>query len=263
MTRARSLKKIIRARASKTGESYTTARRHVLAARTVTPPKAPAATAPPPAQTYQTPRGPALSERRESKGAVSDEKIKQRTGHGLDHWFAVLDRFDALTKGHTAAADHLYAQHGVPGWHAQGITVAYERARGRRAVNQRSDGYYYVSVSKVLPVGVRELVKIISDKRRRTGWIEEVDRDLAAALVASLAGPEGKPFVIKDNGDNGAARHRYKAGRTLVELLLEGRPGGKTSMVAVSSKLADAAAVDRHRSAWRGFFDRLHRHLME
>jgi hypothetical protein len=240
MTRARSLKKIIRARASKTGESYTTARRHVLAARTITPVKPP--------------------ERRETKGAVSDQKIRERTGHGLDHWFGVLDRFDALTKGHTAAADHLYSQHGVPGWHAQGITVAYERARGRRAVNQRSDGYYYVSVSKVLPVGLRDLVKILSNKRRRTGWIEEVDRDLAAAFAASLTGPEGKPFVIKDNG---TARHRYKDGRTLVELHLEGRPGGKTSMVAVSSKLADAAAVDRHRSAWRGFFGRLNGHLTE
>ena len=248
MTRARSLKKTIRARASKTGESYTTARRHVLAARSATPARAPAATLPPPpAQSRHTP-----------KGSVSEERIKQLTGHGLDHWFAVLDRFDALTKGHTATADHLYSQHGVPGWHAQGITVAYERARGRRAVNQRSDGYYYVSVSKVLPVSVRELVKIISNKRQRTGWIEEVDRDLAAALAASLAGPEGKPFVIKDNG---TARHRYKEGRALVELHLEGRPGGKTSMVAVSSKLADAGAVDRHRSAWRGFFARLHGHL--
>jgi hypothetical protein len=251
MTRARSLKKIIRARASKTGESYTTARRHVLATRTVTPVKPPE---------RRESQGPALSERGESKGAVSDEKIRQRTGHGLDHWFAVLDQFDALTKGHTAAADHLYAQHGVPGWHAQGITVAYERARGRRTLNQRSDGYYYVSVSKVLPIGVRELVKIISNKRQRTGWIEEVDRDLAAALGASLTGPGGKPFVIKANG---AGRHRYRDGRTLVELYLDARPGGKTSMVAVSSKLADAAAVDRQRSTWRGFFDRLNRHLTE
>jgi hypothetical protein len=34
-------------------------------------------------------------------------------------------------------------------------------------------------------------------------------------------------------------------------------------MVAVSSKLADKAAVDRHRSAWRGFFSRLNGHLTE
>ena len=72
MTRARSLKKIIRTRAAKTGESYTTARRHVLAARGAsvasrTPPAAP---------------------KEKAKGAVSDERIRELTGHGLEHWFA-------------------------------------------------------------------------------------------------------------------------------------------------------------------------------
>ncbi|HEX7779978.1 MAG TPA: hypothetical protein VF424_12085 [Vicinamibacterales bacterium] len=65
---------------------------------------------------------------------------RAKTGRGLDHWFEVLDRFGAVEKGHTAAARHLYDAHGVDGWYAQGITVAYERARGVRGVNQRRDG---------------------------------------------------------------------------------------------------------------------------
>ena len=65
-----------------------------------------------------------------TRGSVTDEKAREKTGHGLDHWFAVLDRFGGVEKGHSASARHLHDDHGVPGWYAQGITVAYERARG-------------------------------------------------------------------------------------------------------------------------------------
>ena len=84
MTRARALKQVIRARVAKTGERYTTARRHVLntvatAARPAAPPRQ--APAPPPPVT---------------KGSVSDTTARAKTGHGLDHWFSVLDRFDGF-----------------------------------------------------------------------------------------------------------------------------------------------------------------------
>ena len=106
MTRARALKQVIRARAAKTGERYTTARRHVLKdlqgraapstrPRSTTPPRAAAAGS--------------------SKGSVSDAKSLEKTGHGLDHWFEVLDRFGAVEKGHTAAARHLYEAHHIDG----------------------------------------------------------------------------------------------------------------------------------------------------
>ena len=251
MTRARSLKKIIRTRAAKTGESYTSARRHVLAARaasasgkpSVRPPDKPTA---------------AAAKTAKSKGAVSDERIRELTGHGLDHWFAVLDAFGAKTKGHTAAADHLYSAHGVPGWHAQGVTVAYERARGLRAVNQRCDGNYQVTVSKVVPVTVRELVGAITDRRRRTQWLREADPALVEALSTALDGPGNKPFTIKDNNN---ARFRYRQNGGVVELRLTGRPGRKTSIVADSSKLAAASDVDARRTAWRTVLEQLHRYL--
>jgi hypothetical protein len=115
MTRERALKKIIRARAAKTGERYTTARRHVLATMAVSK------------------KEPIPRERR---SPVSDSRIVEKTGHGLDYWFVVLDRFGGPGKGHTALARHLYDEHQVPGWHAQGITTAYERARGVRVVNR-------------------------------------------------------------------------------------------------------------------------------
>ena len=98
-----------------------------------------------------------------AKGSVSDATSRAKTGHGLDHWFAVLDAFGAVERGHTAAARHFYDTHGVPGWHAQGITVAYERARGVRAVNQRRGGDYEMSVTKVVAAGSREVVAAFMD----------------------------------------------------------------------------------------------------
>src|SRR3954470_3986785 len=129
MTRARALKQIIRARAVKTGERYTSARRHVLNELRLQPP-APAVTKP------AADRAPVATPR----GQVSDATARAKTGLGLDHWFAVLDEFGGVCRGHTALAKHLFADHGVPRWYCQGITVAYERARGARAVNQRRDG---------------------------------------------------------------------------------------------------------------------------
>jgi hypothetical protein len=234
MTRARALKQVIRARAAKTGERYTTARRHVLnslqkpepALRAVAPakPKAKTATSP-----------------------ISDAKIAQRTGHGLDHWFAVLDTFDAMKKGHTAAARHLYEGHGVDGWYAQGITVAYERARGVRAANQRCDGEFEVSVSKVIASDVRSVVAVLTGARQRAR-LKTSDDGWKRALAAALDAPASKGFVIRPDG---LGRFRYKWGDTTVQFYLVPKPGPKVSVVVTNAKLASGEMVEERRAFWR------------
>src|SRR4029079_16856376 len=104
-----------------------------------------AAAAPPPAPTV--------------KGGLSDAKGREKTGHGLVHWFDVLDRFGGVERGHTALARHLTRDHGVPGWHAQGSTRGAERARGARAAEQRRGGEFEVSVSKVIAAPVPDVVR--------------------------------------------------------------------------------------------------------
>jgi hypothetical protein len=224
MTRARALKTIIRARAAKTGERYTTARRHVL--NELRP---------------QTP-SPVVA-----KVSVSDAKFREKTGHGLDHWFDVLDQFGGVAKGHTALARHLYESHGVPGWHSQGITVAYERARGARAANQRCDGAYEVSVSKVVNAKAIDVVKALKDKRVRGRWMMDLDPALVKALSAGLDGPGAKGIVVRPDG---LARFRYKWGDTIVQFYFVPK-GDKVSVVATNSKLADAAMVEARRGLWR------------
>jgi hypothetical protein len=239
MTRARALKSVIRARAAKTGERYTTARRHVLEALQ---PKSRVSA--PPQPSSSAPRAGATS----TKGGLSDAKSREKTGHGLDHWFGVLDAFGAVAKGHTASARQLYEEHGVDGWYAQGITVAYERARGVRGMNQRCDGDYEVSVSKVITATTRQLVKAFSDARERKSWTDGLDATLVSSLSAALPVRAAKGFVVRPDGQ---ARFRFKWNDTTVQLNVYPKPGGKVSLVATNLKLSSAAMVEERRAILR------------
>ena len=189
-----------------------------------------------------------------AKGSVSDAKSREKTGHGLDHWFAVLDRFGAVERGHSASARHLFDAHNVDGWYAQGITVAYERARGVRAVNQRGDGEFEVSVSKVITADTATLIKAFTDPRRRRQWIGGADRALAKALSTAVADKASKGFVVRPDGQ---ARFRYKWDGTTVQFYLLPKAGEKVSLVVQHTKLAGARAVDERRAQWKEAFGAL------
>lgn len=187
---------------------------------------------------------------------MSDATSRAKTGHGLDHWFEVLDRFGGVAKGHTALARHLFDEHGVPGWHSQGITVAYERARGARAVNQRCDGEYEVSASKVVAAKTVDVIKALTDRRVRGRWMKGVDGSLGKALAAAVDNPASKGIVVRADGQG---RFRYKWGDTTVQLYFYPKAGGKTSLVATNSKLTDGSMVEERRALWRKALDGLAR----
>jgi len=248
MTRARALKQIIRTRAAKTGERYTTARRHVLKDLSRSA-KAPAVAAAEPAARPEAARAsqgrqPAAS----TKGSVSDATARARTGHALDHWFAVLDRFGGVEKGHTASARHLVEAHAVPGWHAQGITVAYERARGLRTLHQRMSGDFELSVTKTVNGDTRAVVRAFTERKRRARWLAKATPALAASLATALDAPSSKGFAIRGDGQG---RFRYKWGSTTVQFYLLPKGDGRTSVVVTHLKLESASALEERRAQWR------------
>jgi hypothetical protein len=238
MTRARALKQVIRARIAKTGERYTTARRQVL--KDLDQPTAPIALVPKAASKSVTPVS--------TKGGLSDAKSIEKTGHGLAHWFEVLDKFGAVEEGHTKAADHLYSKHGVPGWYAQGITVAYERAHGVRGMNQRCDGAFEVSVSKMIAATPAKLIATIKNAKK---WSGDVDTSLVKSLVAALADKKSKGFVIRPDGQ---ARFRYKWASATVQFNMYPKGPSKTSFVVSHMNLASADAVETNRAKWKAAF---------
>lgn len=255
MTRERTLKTTIRARMAKTGERYTAARRHVLAASTPgeTAARAAAAAGPPRPSARPTAVFPGPM-----PGSAANTRLIGRTGHDFVHWFGVLEEFGARAKGHTAAARHLHQDHGVPGWHAQEITVAWERATGQRAVNQRMSGAYEVSVSKVLPVDAVTAAGVLAATTSRTAWTKAVEPALVRALLGGLRG-NGATGVT--DGSKGLKRCRFTWDGSRVELQLVPRPDGRAAAIAVHTKLPDAAAVETHRAHWRAALTALAAHL--
>jgi hypothetical protein len=232
MTQARKLKKRIRARARKTGERYSVARRQLLKQK-------------PPA-----PEIPASLRER-------DAGLAAKTGHGFAHWFAVLDAFGAVAKGHPASARHLVEKHGVDGWYAQEITVSYERARGLRAPNQRLSGEYEVSVSKVLPASLAEVLAAVRNPRRRAVWAEGMDGDLRLGLEAGLLGPKG----LRERPQGGARmRFRTPAGVS-VALYVDPKAKDRSSFVAQNMKLRKPEDIERYRAAWRSALESFGRYL--
>lgn len=98
---------------------------------------------------------------------VTDVKLRSATGKTRGEWFALLDAENAATWTHADIADWLHREHGVAGWWAQGITVAYEQARGIRLPGQQSDGSFAAGASKTvdeeLPTALDSVITLVSD----------------------------------------------------------------------------------------------------
>jgi hypothetical protein len=240
MTRSRTTKSTIRARMAKTGERYTAARRHVFAA---TAPATPLST-----PSVVEPRVTRTPVTVEARGVVSEAKVIERTGHSLAHWYGVLDRFGAMEKGHTAAARHLRVDHGLDGWYSQGVTVAYERACGLRAVNQRIGGGYEVSVSKMLDLEIVQVRALFEAIRVNAGWTRGLEPTVVRALVRGIRGAGATGFVPRSR----ASFHcRLRWDGVPVEIMLSPRPSNRTQLILVSTKLPSREALDAHRATWR------------
>src|ERR1700749_1501033 len=98
------------------------------------------------------------------KPTMTAAAIKAKTGKDWDGWVAPLDKEGAAKKDHKAIAALISGKMGAGDWYGQMIAVSYERARGIRAMNQKCDGEFSVSVSKVLPVPLPRLFKTVTAK---------------------------------------------------------------------------------------------------
>jgi hypothetical protein len=221
MTRQKSFKGRIRARMDKTSESYATARRQLLA-------KADPET---PSDPETRPAGPADAPK--ARRPYSDEVIRRNTGRTWDEWFALLDAWGGAERPHPEIARWLVEEHGVGGWWAQGVTVAYEQARGLREPGQRRGGLYEVNASKTVAVPVERLYEAFADPTLRGRWLP------GGALEVRTARP-GKS--IRANWEDGSTR-------LLVAFTARGEA---ESQVAVThERVPDSATADKLKAFWR------------
>lgn len=189
MTAQKSFKRKVRARMAKTGESYTAARRQLIAAGERTE-AAPAAYEPP----------------------VSDDAARNATGRSWDEWFAILDSWGAVTRSHRDIARWLQDEHRVVGWWAQSVTVAYEQARGLRAPGQRPNGWS-VTASKTVGVPVERLFEAFVDESIREEWLPGAEMSVRTATAPKSARfdwEDGSTRIVAGFTDKGPEKSQVR-----------------------------------------------------
>jgi hypothetical protein len=145
MPKHKDLKRLVRSRMKKTGESYTAARLQVVRRKETVPDYAEVA-------------------------GMSDASVSRRTGRPWQDWLTLLDAAGAAGKPHREIVA-LVSTQGVGDWWAQMVTVGYERIRGLRDRGQRRGGGYEATKSRTFPVPVETLFEAFADARRRRRWL--------------------------------------------------------------------------------------------
>jgi uncharacterized protein YndB with AHSA1/START domain len=192
-------KQRVRARMTKTGESYTTARQQLLrkavGPQAIEPEGTTEVSTPEQAAASAVVTEPIPPDAR----LVADASMLRATGKGHAEWFGLLDAWGGTEHNHTEIARWLSETHGVPGWWTQNITVAYERARGLRARHQMRDGFS-ISVTRTVSAAPERALEAFTDAAVRARWLPQApmtQRPTRAKLAARFdwADPPSRVIV--------------------------------------------------------------------
>lgn len=219
MPTQKDLKRLVRRRMQKTGESYTAARAHFLHQPKSSPAPAPA-----------TPAAPAPADYARIAG-MSDAALKAKTGCTWERWVWALDRARAYEWPHRDIARHVKEKYKVGDWWCQTVTVGYERIKGLRVVGQRRDGRFEVGRSKTVALPLSRLYRAFSQKRLRERWLPGVDLTIRSAT---------REKYMRLNWPDG----------TSVELVFAGKGRGKSQVQVQHNRLPDQAAAKRAKEFW-------------
>lgn len=234
MTTNKDLKRLVRARMQKTGESYTTARTQILrkprrTRRSAIPREAVLPPVPETARLINIP-GPSATTDLGKIAGMTDAKIQPKTSHSWEEWVHLLDGDGAAEMSHPEIAKLVSDKYGVPAWWTQAVTVGYERIKGLRARGQRRDGTYEASKSKTFNVSVAELFDAWADPAVRRRWLDAADVQVKTAT---------RPRSMRLRWNDGS----------VIALWFTAK--GKKSVVSVQhTRLRDRATAGRLKEFW-------------
>jgi hypothetical protein len=177
------------------------------------------------------------------KPIMTDAAIKDRTGKGWDQWYAALDKAGAAKLDHKGITAILTDKMKVGPWWGQMIAVSYERARGIRAMNQKCDGEFSVSVSKTVPVDLAALYEATASDALRTKWF-----------------PKGA-FKVSSQTKDKYYRGTWGKNGARLEINFYAKGEGKAQINVQVNKLAGSEAVETERAAWKNATEKLVRIL--
>ena len=232
MPREKDLKRLVRTRMQKTGESYTTARSQVTAR---TPRKSRASSTAAPSMDAAQPiaEAPATDIRPDYAkiAGMSDDALKAKTGCDWERWVYSLDQHYAHEMSHREIADLVNQKFGIDGWWSQCVTVGYERIKGLRERGQRRGGAYEASKSKTFNVPVDQLYDAWAQKRTRKRWLADANPKVRAGT---------RPRTLRLGMEDG----------TIVALWFTAKGDTKSSVSVQHLKLPDRATADRSKREW-------------
>jgi len=217
MPQDKDLKRLVRARMTKTGEAYTAARVQVL--RKSAAPKAPA------------PDYAALA-------GMADAAVQEKTGRTWEQWVRTLDKHEAERMSHRDIAVLVSQTYKVQEWWSQTVTVGYERIKGLRARGQRRDGTYEASKSRTYDVPVGELFDAWADAAMRRRWLDTMGVKVRSAT---------KPKAMRIGWPDGTV--------VIVGFLPKG--DAKSSVAIAHTKLPDRETANQLKVYWGERFDAL------
>ena len=228
MTRNKDLKRLVRTRMKKTGETYTTARAQITRKSAAT-----AKTAAPSASTT-TPDPKEYG----ALAGMSDAVIKKNTGCNWARWVKSLDYHGARQMSHGEIAKLVSEKYKVPSWWTQAVTVGYERIRGLRARGQRRDGTFEATKSRTFNVPVATLFDAWKDPSVRKRWLDEANVKIRTATA---------PKSIRLGWSDG----------TIIAVGFTPKGRSKSSVAIQHPKLPDRETADRLKQYWTERFDAL------
>jgi hypothetical protein len=233
MPRDKDLKRLVRARMTKTGEAYTAARGQIIRksrAKSLATPATPAAriTGVPASTPVDYP----------GLAGMSDAVIEGKTGRTWEQWVRTLDGHDAAEMAHRDIAALVHTTYGVPDWWTQTVTVGYERIKGLRARGQRRDGTYEASKSRTFSVPVTTLFEAWANARLRGRWLNGENVKVRTAIA-----PKSMRLGWADG--------------SIVVVLFTAKGKTRSAVALAHTKLPDRETVDRLKQYWSERLDAL------
>jgi hypothetical protein len=171
---------------------------------------------------------------RRASAIMTDAAIKARTGKDWMTWFKALDKAGAAKLDHKAIVA-LAREMGSGRWHGQMVAVSYERARGLRAMNQKCDGEFSVSVTRVMDAPLPKLYAAAT--KNPATWF-----------------PKGT-FEETSRTKDKYWRGKWNNGRLEVGFYAKG--AGRAQIALQSNKLDSETTVEKERALWKKAIDRL------
>jgi hypothetical protein len=141
-----------------------------------------------------------------SADGVGDDAVREATGKDRAEWFALLDEARASTWSHKAIASWLASEHDVDAWWSQGITVAYEQARGIRRPGQRQDGTFEATVSRTVDLDTSDALRALAAVVTLELDVDPLALNLTAKHPTARFPLDGGEFVLASASPAGAGR---------------------------------------------------------